>query len=269
MSWRQYTLTFRLLAPLHIGWRQTGNLMQTRSYVTGKVFWAALTARLTRNAGKGADSQAYVEIGKAVQTHFRFPYLYPALCNGSTYTPCYHWQQDDFDYRFLDSYASAALNYDRQSAEDGLLHETEFIAPRTRCDQPVYLTGDLHVYSDLPDDLRPWQDALPQLQFGAERSYGWGRVALVRCEQKDLIASNEVPRGRTNNGYITAHLIAPNATGVVGAVEPLIGWERNNAETKRAGWKLSDNAQICYVPGSKVTTAATFQIGANGLWVAP
>ena len=268
MSWHKYDLTFRLLAPLHIGWRQTGNLMQTRSYVTGKVFWAALTARLTRNAEQGANGAAYHRIGEVVQTYFRFTYLYPALQEGDSYKICYPWQPD-FDYHFLDSYTSAALDYDSQSAEDGLLHETEFIAPRTRCDQPVYLTGDLHVYSDLPDDLRPWQDALPQLQFGAERSYGWGRVDLVKCEQKELITSNEVSVTPQLGDCITAHLKVEQVTSVVGAVEPLIGWERNNAETKRAGWKLSDNAQICYVPGSKVTTAATFQIGANGLWVAP
>jgi len=268
MSWRQYTLTFRLLAPLHIGWRQTGNLMQTRPYVTGKAFWAALTARLTRNAGKGADSQAYVEIGKAGQTHFRFPYLYPATKTESGYQTHYPWQPD-FDYLFLDSYTSAALNYDHQSAEDGLLHETEFIAPRTRCDQPVYLTGNLYVRSDLPDDLLPWQEALPQLQFGADRNYGWGRVTLVKSEQKERITSDEVSVTPQIGDCITAHLKIEQVTGVIGAVEPLIGWERNNDEAKHAAWKLSDNAQICYAPGSKTSTAATFQIGANGLWVVP
>lgn len=269
MSWHQSTLTFRLLAPLHIGWRQTGNLMQTRPFVTGKAFWAALTARLTRNAGNGADSQAYVAIGKALQTHFRFPYLYPATKTESGYQTHYPWEPD-FDYLFLDSYTSAALNYDRQAAEDGLLHETEFIAPRTRCNQPVYLTGDWYVRSDLPEALSHWQEALRQLQFGADRSYGWGRVELLEVRKQETeITGDEVSVNCAANAHITAHLAAKQVSDVIGAVEPLVGWERNNDEAKHAAWKLSDNAQICYAPGSKTSAAATFQIGANGLWVAP
>ena len=48
MAWQKYDLAFQLLAPLHIGYRKVGNLMQSRGYVPGKNLWAALTARLTR-----------------------------------------------------------------------------------------------------------------------------------------------------------------------------------------------------------------------------
>jgi hypothetical protein len=267
MSWQQYTLTFRLLAPLHIGWRQTGNLMQTRPYVTGKVFWAALTARLTRTAGNGANGQAYVEIGKAVQTHFRFSYLYPVTKTESGYQTHYPWEPD-FDYRFLDSYTSAALNYDSQSAAEGLLHETEFIAPHTRCDQAVYLRGALYVRDDLRDDLRPWQEALPQLQFGADRSYGWGRVVLVQCEPGRMDDGDEVAVPLDPDAYITAHLKAKGCAGVVGPVEPLIGWEWNNSGQGATQRKLSEQARICYAPGSTLTSAATFRIGPDGIWEA-
>jgi len=79
MSWQCYDLIFRLMAPLHVGWRKSGNLQQTRGYVPGKNQWAALTARLTREYDDGAKGQRYVEIGQKVQKHFRFGYLYPAL----------------------------------------------------------------------------------------------------------------------------------------------------------------------------------------------
>jgi hypothetical protein len=267
MSWQKYDLVFRLLAPMHIGWRKTSNLQQTRGYVTGKVFWAALTARLTREAEQGADGQAYQDIGKLVQKHFRFTYLYPATPNNSGYKTHYPWQ-DDFDYLFLDGYTSAALNYDNQSAEDGLLHETEFIAPRTRTDQPVYLKGSLYVSTSLPDNrLQNWQSALNKLQFGGERGYGWGRVQLVACAEKEMVASDEIQVKVAKNGRITAHLIAEKAANITGLIEPLIGWERNNTNNgNNKRWKLSDKAKICYAPGATITQDTPFTITTDGLW---
>jgi hypothetical protein len=267
MTWQKYDLIFRLCAPLHIGWRKTGNLMQTRGYVPGKNQWAALTARLTRASGRGAEGQAYVAIGEAVQRHFRFTYLYPALSVGDGYPMHYPWEAD-FAYLFLDSYASAALNYDSQSAEDGLLHETELIAPCTRTGDPVYLIGSLYVQNNLQSPLDQWREALGKLQLGGEQGYGWGRVALVSATPKEY--SEDEPKGEVatdqkGQSYLTAHLIASNTTGVSGPIEPLIGWERNNSHGDRT-WKFSNNAAICYAPGSRVTTASAFRIGPYGVW---
>lgn len=264
MLWQRYNLVLRLLAPLHIGWRQTGNLKQTRGYVPGKNLWASLTARLTRDAGKGANGQAYVDIGGLVTEHFRFTYLYPSLQTEGGYSR-YPWEEE-FDYLFLDSYTSAALDYPSQSAADGLLHETEFIAPCTRTGKPVYLTGQLFVQNNLPGELQGWKDALGKLQFGGERGYGWGRVKLECC-QPDAEYHGNLPQVQVATGdFLTAHLKAENVTGVTGAVEPLIGWERNNDRNPKTNWRLSKAATICYAPGSIVSTDATFVIGANGTW---
>lgn len=273
MSWQKYDLLFRLLTPLHIGWRKTSNLQQTRGYVTGKVFWAALTARLTREADQGADGQAYQDIGDMVQKHFRFTYLYPGTPEGSGYKTHYPWQ-DDFDYLFLDSYTSTALNYDNQSAEDGLLHETEFIAPRTRTDQPVYLTGSLYVKDGLTDErVENWQNALNKLQFGGERGYGWGRVQLVgdpdHLDGKPIAGEPqgklvEETKGNDKVYRATAHLITGNTTNITGPIEPLIGWERNNEDGK-PNWSLSKHT-ICYAPGATIAPNTTFTIRHNGLW---
>lgn len=266
MSWQKYDLVFRLLAPLHIGWRKTSNLQQTRGYVTGKVFWAALTARLTREAEPGANGKAYQETGDLLQKHFRFTYLYPATKQDiGDFKSHYPWE-DDFDYLFLDSYTSAALNYNNQSAEDGLLHETEFIAPRTRTDKSVYLQGSLYVSSDLRDKrLQNWETALNKLQFGGERGYGWGRVNVAACDKKGVIEGSEVQVKPDDNGRITAHLIAHNVTNVIGPIEPLIGWERNNNDDN-SKWKLSDETAVCYAPGAIVPENSKFTITHSGLW---
>ena len=277
MTWQKHDLIFRLLAPMHIGWRKTSNLQQTRGYVTGKVFWAALTARLTREAGQGADGQAYQEIGRFVQENFRFAYLYPAISNDNGYTVHYPWE-GDFDYLFLDSYTSAALNYDNQSAEDGLLHETEFIAPHTRTDLPVYLKGSLYVKNGLPDKLHNWQNALNKLQFGGERGYGWGRVRLVgnpsvgkSIEGEPHGELVEETKGNDKVYRIAAHLIAQNAANITGSIEPLIGWERNNPDNgsekgNKKKWKLSTKTQICYAPGAVVEQDIPSPRINNGLW---
>lgn len=261
MAWQKYTLAFRLLSPLHIGFRKAGNLMQTRRYVPGKNLWAALTARLTGTVGRGADGPAYGEIGQQVKDSFRFTYLYPALAEAGGHQTHHPWSDDQFDYRFLDSYASTALNYERQSAAEGLLHETEFIAPFARCGRPVYLTGDLYVRTELPEALCPWQEALAQLQFGGERGYGWGRTRLCGCD------ANGPPTDRVSIQLVAgeplpAHLVANGQVSVRGPVEPLIGWERNPKADRP--WRLSERAIIAYAPGSQVGEDATFAIGAYG-----
>ena len=57
MAWTHYRLKFRLISPLFVGFRRSGNLWETRRYVPGKVLWAALTARLTRDRGLGKRLQ--------------------------------------------------------------------------------------------------------------------------------------------------------------------------------------------------------------------
>ncbi len=286
MTWTHYRLTFRLLSPLHVGYRRTGNLMQTRPYVPGRLLWAALTARLTRNAGIGNDGKAYQRIGDEVQQHFRFGYLWPALGEKDNpqalpNTPYFPWADDDFDYLLRGSVMSTALDPHQTTAHEGSLHEVEFIAPRSRDDRPVFLLGDLWVREDaLPADLSGWQDALRRIQLGGERGYGWGRVRLETDFQ-----DGQEEEGSTLGGHfwveqegdivltlqgekpIEAHALAAGeaalpAEAVQGPVEVLVGW----------GWYggrygLSP-AQVAYAPGATCQGGLTVRIGPNGIWQA-
>lgn len=276
MSWQKHRLCFRLLSPLHIGYRRIGNLMQTRGYVPGKVLWAALTARLTRDSGNGADGQRYLDIGKRINKHFRFGYLYPALPKDikkaihsvDDLEPYYSWEDNLFDYRFLSSYASTALNYDQHVAAEGLLHETEFIrswaCPLHNNDQslPVYLVGCVYVQNNLSQELAGWRIALGRVQLGGERGYGWGRLRLASTQSinTDPIINLEA------NDRILAHAQGDRAN-LIGTVEPLIGWERNNTGEGRKNWRLS-SATVCYAPGAICQNPTTFTIGDYGIWQA-
>ena len=270
MAWTHYALKFRLQSPMHVGHRKVGNLMQTRSYVPGKNLWAALTARLTRDAGK----RDYIGVGNNVQDNFRFGYLWPSLDGNKPYFP---WDHDDFAYLFLDSYASTALDYTANAAHEGRLHETEFIAPGARTEKPVYLLGDLWVKASLPEDVIDWKREMDYLQLGGERAYGWGRLAYssdwnsVQRERGRTIAGHEwkekngeIVLTLNKNDRITAHTLAsgPGAVaGLTGPVEPLVGREWG----KFAG-QCTPFAGVYFSPGSRVDKETRFQIKNNGRW---
>ncbi len=280
--WQTYDLVFRLLSPLHVGYRKAGNLTQTRGYVPGRVLWAALTARMTRDAGQGATGSSYVEWGQVIQTSFRFTYLYPALpkqawVRSAAHVQLYYpWEHELFDYRFLDSYASTALDYDQQSAEEGSLHETEFVRPHARPlpgetrAPAVYLTGQVYLRKPLEWRVVNWKKSLNRLQFGGERTYGWGRVELVACQL--LQTSPFPPVAKSHNGHILAHALAVDTherkavADVTGAIEPWVGWEQDNVHTNRS-WNLS-TATICYAPGATAADGISFTIGPDGIWEA-
>lgn len=279
MTWQKYTLVFKLLSQLHVGYRKVGNLLQTRKYVPGKLIWAALTARLTRDFADGGDANKYREIGDLLKEHFRFGYFYPALAEPNTTNITvskdlkkhYFWcNEADFDYRFLNSYASTALNSDFQSAEEGSLHEVEFIAPKTRplgsedVARQVYLKGEIYLDDSQPlsGTLYHWQDALQNLQLGAERNYGLGRVELMPFEEPQAASIQiELEEGQK----IRAHALANNqlapkhAVPIQGQVEPLLGWERAPANSQGKHWQIS-SPFVCYVPGSRVREKMKLEI---------
>ncbi len=273
MAWQHYRLVFRLLSPLHIGYRRTGNLMETRRYVPGKNLWAALTARLVRDAGHGADGGAYREVGRAVHKHFRFGYLWPSLDRENPYFP---WENDDFDYLFLGSAASTALEHTRRAAQDGTLHDVEFIAPITRTGKQVYLIGDLWVRTDLPDSVTYWQDALRAFALGGEQGYGWGRMRLEQAPQslkgKNSIGGfawrvddQKIVLTVPAENKITAHAVADDESvisSIVGAVEPMIGWERQ----KDGNYALTKRVIVAYVPGAATVQKGQFRLGDYGIW---
>jgi hypothetical protein len=269
MTWKAYQVAFRLLSPLHSGWRKLGNLQQTRPYVTGRSLWGALTARLTRERG----SSDYEGIGKLVDDQLAFTYFYPSAQPHQV--DLWPWLDtwDEFAWTFLGSYASTALT-DGHYAEAGSLHETEFIAPYVRHEnsEGVYLIG--YIFEREHCSLGDWQGALNKLQFGGERSYGWGRVRIegIREHSSDskcfcryeIACEGSRPHITVpEEAKLLAHTIAIDTTAIEGTIEPFLGRETRN----HAGFgDFLPRPEICWTPGSKVTSNKTFQIGSKGVW---
>lgn len=264
MDWIRYKVTFRLKSPLHIGWRKVGNLQQTRKYVTGRVLWAALTARLTRDLGKDKNGD-YTRIGEKVNENFRFGYFYPAILDCCSHLEnlreCFPWSTANFDYLFLDSFVSTAVSRIDTSSE-GTLHETEFISPVSRNGDLVYLVGSVWIRDPLDEELRYWRDSLNYLKLGGERGYGWGQVEV--CTDPVVVERSKEIRVATDMGQpVLAHVDASNIEDeLTGTVEPLVGWERYDG----GGWRLTRNVHLAYVPGSLAAYTLSFTIDQFGIW---
>jgi hypothetical protein len=267
MSWTAYKVVLRLLTPLHVGAGQLGNVQRTRPYVTGKALWGALTARLTRDDLALAGD--YVAVGRCVDEELAFSYFYPAVGEEVDLWP---WSDpDEFAWRYLGSHAGTALDYDRNTAEEGSLHETEFIAATARGGRSVHLVG--YIFEQAGCSL-PWRAAVSRLQVGGERTCGWGRVEPKAVE---LVAEplfglyrmsldGERPLLHLHEGSrLLAHTLAvgEGAVAAEGRLAPLVG--RETREADRHGQRVSA-AGVYWEPGAVTKGALSVQIGHHGLW---
>lgn len=263
MAWAEYHLVFRLRSPLHVGWRTLGNLQTTRPYVPGKLLWAALTARITRNQAMGYQPDAYKTVGDLLKTNMRFGYLYPAT--GDPLQAHYYWEDAPrFEYDLMGSYVSTALNYEQHNALDGSLHETEFVAPYNRQGEAVFLAGILWVQDSFTN--QGWQQALQTIWLGGERRYGWGRLTLesnlVPLASPTLPNPDDFLWEKAACAHIRADERQP--APLTGPLEPLIGWEMQ--PNARSGKQLSSQVSFAYLPGSQPQQALRLRIGEYGVW---
>ncbi len=287
MTWQTYRLVFRMESPLHIGWRKTGNLMQTRYYVPGRVFWGAVTAGLTQWLGK----TSYVQIGDQARERLRFGYFFPAEDPDKPLYPIQQAQvgfvysqdlpESKFERRFLNSLASTAIAAESNASQEGSLHEVELITSSLELGRPVYLIGHLFVHQNeevtVKDDdveiqgISLFTQVIASLQIGGERRYGFGRLTLCRdqCEQaNDLFG---YPLSQQNSQCrvtvpaqrpLLAHAMT-NGLHLNGSIEPLVS--REWAQEDGPGRQVT-LLGLYYAPGSVVTTETTFVIGRYGVW---
>ncbi len=267
---------------MHIGWRKAGNLQQTRPYVLGRGMWGALTARLVRES-RNSD---YNEMGKKIDEQLAFTYFYPS--NNPYIVSHWPWgtTRDEFAWKFLGSYVSTSLTNGR-NAEDGSLHETEYIAPYTRDGEEVYLIGYIFEREDYSISVS-WRDMLSILQLGGERNYGWGRVRVeelqlgdernygwgrVRVEDKpppantlpdyEFVCTKERPQLiALKDIRLLAHTHAKEDDQPRGLLESLSG----RITTNKGFGQDHSKPEICWVPGGTVKKGERFEIQEKGIW---
>lgn len=268
MSWRAYKLVFRLDSPLHIGHFKIGNIQRTRYYIPGITFCGALTATITR-MNNSAD---YAGIEKRVNKFFAFSYFYLTIQSDGTEPlyPCFTENRyqfgkakmaaEEFEYEHISSYASTALDYSLQVAEEGSLHDVEYICPKTKlCGKQVYLTGFIFVNNEaLPQRLQSWRNALKRLQLGGERTYGFGRLSLMDDikidDTKEFFdgwekhLNNDRPVVKVKDKKpLLAHTLIDDSVTESGIVEVFVG--RRTTKSDEFGVEVSE-AKICLAPGT-------------------
>jgi len=293
MAWHSYELTYRLLAPLHIGYRRLGNIQRTRYYLPGRNLWGAITARLTRTCYPQPGPADYLAVGDYVRDHVIASYFYPKLADGEPHYPRLEqgsWyygslEAADFEARFIGSFGSTALTASTLTAEEASLHEIEFIAPRAQTGQPparpVYLQGYLYLDQDrstAPPPLQGLDDTIIQgylmeLFVGGERGYGFGRIIRHGELSGPEVTAGPQPRPRDLDGRVLrAHLRARQTSRVVvqGPLEPLVGREWANGQrggTRRGAGQDVSEAIVAWAPGGTIEGDITsLVVTAHGVW---
>jgi hypothetical protein len=298
MSWHAYRLIYRLESPLHIGWRKIGNLMQTRLYVTGRNWWGAAASHLTQ--WLGIDD--YQAVGKFVRDNLIFGYFFLAEDPATPFLP--RWEKagicygtlsaDQFEWRFLSSVASTAIDYQLNTAAEGLLHEVEFIVPKIKegnIFKNVFLVGHLlardqaqakcanqevSINCDAKEvyvnQLALLTQVLAQARIGGERRYGFGRIKLDPqqvIEYSDLFGhklelTGEKPMLELNNKEPLPAHFSVDSLEAEGEIEPLLGreWDENTGPGRRVSV-----ATICWAPGSKAKQTVRAEIRQMGVGV--
>ncbi len=328
-QWASHPLVLRVKSPIHIGWRKTGNLMQTRPYVPARVVLGAWTAILTQRLGLNRLGwQGYRAVGETLNALFRVSYFYPAIEENNTLQIRFFWEDPErFAFQFLGSTLRTALDPSGIAAEGGVF-EVEHLLPHTRdTGKPVYLVGCVWIRFDGNDHMENLmnvgdiirrnlehqvqhgqldsseakaiqqrvQETLKSMGkfwnrhpqtlirnmvgevwfLGGERTYGWGKVEVVRetevktC-QSDIRKQNqdedagprlEIPEG----SRLEAHLLTENVgeKTVAGPVEPLVRreWRRHAGSTVTFGG-------VAWEPGSVVLERTEVVVGPLGYWIA-
>lgn len=298
MPWSLYQWTFQLKSPLHVGFHKIMHFFRTRPYVPGKLLWGALTAKLTQIPG----TNDYQKVGDFLKKAMRFGYLYPYV-GGNLYLPKYtenglmfnSLSLNDFEKKFISSMASAAIEAESLTAEEGMLHEVEFISPYTIDDgSPVCLKGLVWIreFSENGIDLSKNgetliithnrktvglnQEIFKQFQLGGERKYGFG---LVELKEFELVSNKkfdglpgswdekegEVLITINSDDPIWAHALCSDNLNIKGNIELVVGRDWNTS--KGAGRSLTSYG-LCWSPGSILCKNKTFKIREFGLWEA-
>ncbi|WP_419662242.1 hypothetical protein Dvar_26940 [Desulfosarcina variabilis str. Montpellier] len=284
MGWKVYHIALRLKTPLHAGRGQSGNLLVSGTYVTGRTLWGALTARLTRDSNASPNAKDYRDMGGRINEQIAFTYFYPAIRKNNEYRLIWPWSQNQTDPIRASRIATALDNY-QGTSENGALFEVECIPPYDldAC-SPVYLIG----YIFAMDDELKWENVLDRLQLGSERCYGWGRVTKSACDEIQIGKSTSIFNGMVSVDisdptvrpklFVCATANAPGrllahtrlAKGKVqGETEPLVTreWQAGAELASGPGRKVKYHG-VFYSPGSKVFTNCQFLIGKNGIWEA-
>ncbi|OGF68315.1 MAG: hypothetical protein A2Y62_11495 [Candidatus Fischerbacteria bacterium RBG_13_37_8] len=295
MTWYIYSWSFQLKSPLHVGFHKIMHFFRTRPYVPGKLLWGTLTAKLTPVLGVND----YQKIGDFLKKAIRFGYLYPYI-DDQIFLPKYTenglifglLSKNEFFKKFISSMASTSIDSDSLSADEGMLHELEFINPYSIDDgKPVFMKGLLWIKEFRENEINiirknnkffikynkrelNFEDELANsFQLGGERKYGFGLLELKKLNECKNLGEfsgewfengGEVHLKLNYSNSIWSHASHCNNIDIKGDIEPIVG---RDWDSKGSGRKLNAQHELFWSPGSVLNEEKTFKIIDFGLWV--
>lgn len=287
MSWSLFRWTWLLEAPLYVGTAPAGSLNRCRLYVPARALWGALTAELAPR--QAVTLPQYEQVGKALQEHTRFTYLYPAEKDGErwrAWLPRYErgnglvWRREDridrgpdpthraFRMRLLGTRPATAIDPSSDTAAEGSLRETECMNTRWReedrtPDSLVALVGYVLLRIGAPE-LR----AVEAIAAGGDTRYGLGRLQRIQWTEASRVFGRAVKledaEPSIESDLLRAHADASGDLNgrIRGQREALGGWDYGKRGVQRIAGAL-------WMPGSRLDSARPWILASNGLWRVP
>lgn len=262
-DWRAWETTLTTAAPLHLGWHVLGMVERTRSYIPARTVWGTLVGGLApRLFPRLTASDVYKQAVAITDKEFRVTGLFPDK------------ERAELEREWLFSQSSAALEPERLTAEEGALHESEFLKPGLKLKGYVLLRGERLTGALIAA-------VLGEARFGAERGYGWGMVKnvclreLARTEPLwdgyHLREGTEAALVWKGDGAmkLRGHLLySPGTAGLEGELEVVAG-RGYDVKGGRPGNHPAE-ARLCWAPGSVCHAPAetAFHIDTEGFWSA-
>ncbi|HOI25570.1 MAG TPA: hypothetical protein PK581_08320 [Caldisericia bacterium] len=309
-KWKIEKLVYQLHTPLRIGRTSRGFILQTRYYIPGTAMWGAITNKIGRSivSANANPYKHFMDIGTELMNIKIFAsYFFPAIfendkcyCLKPRYRDnkgleyeCPHAinkdrciDKEEFESIFISSITQTAINPNCNSAEDGSLHETEFIKNVIHLNSKklnVFFVGYLIYRDDIDLSSVDFNGStfdlfkvISELVVGGDRKYGYGLMRLVkRVEdeksnflfdhciklisdvpsdnpefkiQASEINSKEVPMIHVPAHFIVNDSLLKNSSNVdlYGDIEPMVGLLTN----EKGPGQEPTQGKCGWVPGS-------------------
>ena len=315
--WARYKVYLEAKAPIHVGYgAKLGVVDRTRYYIPAKNVWGALTSLIAKSVMKNYSPKIYQRIGEFLNENIKFSYFYPVeykKANGKiqvqqVFAPCHKEDGlkfgvckdkkaiflEEFERIFISSFVSTAIDKTSKSAEEGSLHEIEFIRDRIKCGtevKPTVFVGYFFVREEylkikvetvvkisFADYIEVDGNKLNEMWIGGERNYGFGRTKVLLEKINDVkinlfdsgmlvdVTKDQlIVSGEDELRIALSHVSIENLDIklVKGDIEPFIGREWGEIGS---GQKISQVAKICITPGSQFACDRSLSIGNFGIW---
>jgi hypothetical protein len=198
MKW--YKLIFKQNQPIHIGSTKWGVVNKTEIFIPGWTMWGALTKayNIFKQVPLSANQNLfetitcfYPYIKDCNNPHAEFNPLLPKYKDGAFHLDDY--LEDEFKFKFVDTFVSTAILPESRQAKDESLHELELLLPKSKDgNNEIYWIG--LVALENKNIINDFLKVGLKIFIGADAKYGFGELELMYLVEEKNILDNILNR---------------------------------------------------------------------------